>query len=181
MLSEFQKKKITRLFKFYDADGSGAIQANDFDLISKSFAQEFGWLAASEEERKFGNAFKQSWRRLLISADENGDEKISLEEFLNSYSLALSNDESYNTLIKGFIENIFIAIDIDHDNNWSKSDFIKFYKGFRNSAQEAENAFSKMDMNGDGTLSKEEVYKHFYDFHFSQDPQVAGNIFFGEF
>ncbi|MGD1841482.1 MAG: EF-hand domain-containing protein [Thermonemataceae bacterium] len=180
MLTDFQKKKIARLFQFYDANGNGVIEAEDIDEIAQQFGQEFGWAIASPEDRKFRATFKQFWRKLIMSVDSNDDQKVNLEEFYAAYEASLSSEENYETLVRPFLDNLFPVIDSDNDGAWSKDDFIKFYRGFRSSSEAAERNFKRLDLNSDGVLSKEEIYLHFHDFHMSQDEQVAGTVFFGE-
>ncbi len=179
MLTQFQEQKITRMFRFYDATENSMIEADDMDAIGERFCEEFGWKRGDEQDKKFRATFRQVWRRLLLRFDENQDEQVSLGEFLTAYKHHLSSEASYQEHVKPFIENIFNIIDTDKDGQWSKQCFIKFYKGFRNTESEAEVAFQALDSNGDGVLSREEIYQHFYDFHFGQNTDSPSRLFFG--
>lgn len=179
MLSEFQKKKISQLFRFFDADGNNTVEAEDMDIIVENFAKIFNWEMGDENSRNFGSAFKKYWRKLMMVSDTNNDDKISLAEFLQAYERTLVNDNTYEQFVKPFLDNLFPLIDIDKDGNLQLNEFTKLYQGFRNPAESAQMVFNLLDVNGDGVLSREEVYQHFYDFHFSQDAAKPANAFFG--
>jgi len=180
MLSEFQIQKLKKLFIFFDADGNKVIEPEDMDIIAEQFGKIFSWKVGDENDKKFRGALKKYWRRLLMGADFDKDQNVSLDEFLKAYERNLSNQANYDEFVKPFIDHIFPAIDTNKDNLLQPSEFALLYEGFRNPKQEAEKVFQKLDSNGDGTLSKEEIYQHFYDFHFSEDKNAAGNFFFGD-
>ncbi|PKQ70029.1 EF-hand domain-containing protein [Raineya orbicola] len=179
MLSDFQKQKITKMFCFFDADGNKVIEPEDMDIIAEEFRKSFGWQVGSEDDKKFKGALKKYWRRLTLGNEEAQDEPITLEVFLKAYERNLQNQQTYEEYVKPFLDHIYPAIDTNKDDMLQPSEFNHLYIGFRNSLQEAQAAFQKLDLNGDGVLSREEVYQHFYDFHFSQDANAPGNFFFG--
>ena len=179
MLTEFQKKKITHLFQFFDADGNNNVEAEDMDIIVENFAKIFNWEMGDDNSRNFGGAFKKYWRKLMMVSDTDDNDKISLSEFLQAYERTLVNDETYEQFVKPFLDNIFPLIDTNKDDKLQLSEFTKLYQGFRNPVENAQKVFNLLDINGDGVLSKEEVYQHFYDFHFSQDIEKPANAFFG--
>lgn len=148
-------------------------------MIAGQFAIQFGWQITGQDDCKFRGALKKYWRKLLLGFDGNNDASIDLEEFLEAYKRNLSSKENYEEFVKPFIDHIFSIMDTNKDNTLQPEEFAHFYLGFRNSAQEAIKVFAQLDINGDGVLSRAEIEQHFYDFHFSQDRQAAGNFFFG--
>lgn len=179
MLSDFQKQKIEHLFRFYDQDHSGAIEAHDIDTIANRFAEEFHWRIGDEEDRRFRSLFRQVWRRLVLLFDEDQNEKVTLNEFMAAYEKNLSQPSEYKHNVHPFIDKLFPIIDSDKDDAWTQKEFRRFYHCFGQSHNEADQAFVAMDLNGDGLLQKNEIYQHFEDFHLSQDPGKVGNHFFG--
>jgi len=180
MLSEFQMQKLQKLFAFFDADGNGVIEPNDMDNIAEQFSQIFSWKIGDDDEKKFRGALKKYWRRLVLGIDTEEDPQVTWEEFRKAYQRNLSSPANYEEFVKPFIDHIFPAIDTNKDDLLQLSEFTHLYEGFRNPREEAAKAFKKLDLNGDGVLSRDEVYQHFYDFHFSEDKNAVGNYFFGE-
>lgn len=180
MLSEFQTQKLKKLFRFFDADGNQLIEPEDMDIIAEQFRQIFSWTIGDEDDRKFRGALKKYWRRLMMGTETAQDTNVSLDDFLKAYQRNLSSQANYEEFVKPFIDHIFPAIDTNKDDLLQPSEFAHLYEGFRNPKEEAAKVFQKLDLNGDGTLSKDEIYQHFYDFHFSEDKTAAGNFFFGE-
>lgn len=180
MLSEFRKKKVKRIFDFYDANGNNCIDMGDIDGIANSFAKEFNWPIGGETDTHFRQVFKTLWKNLITAADANQDGVVSLEEFYNHYNIAIADDSAFYKYIKPFFDGIFPIVDADGDGVLSKDDYMRFFRSFRNSQEEAERAFKVMDLNGDGVISHIELYVMFHGFHMSEDPKHISRIFFGQ-
>ena len=82
MLTEFQRRKLPNLFKFYDADGSGYIAATDFDAIHATFCQAAGWEKGSPQFETFKSRLANRWINIQKHADANNDNRVSLDEWL---------------------------------------------------------------------------------------------------
>ena len=178
MLSDFQRKKLTKLFNFFDSNGNQTIEHKDIFEICQNFTKEYEWETGGDQELAFRAVFLDVWKKMISLADTNVDNKVSLDEFLVSYEKSLSTTEGYEKLVLPFIENLFFVVAKGKDTI-SIFDFIKLYKAFRNSEESALAAFEKMDVNSDGFVSREELLELYYQFHYSQDVNTPGNVFFG--
>ncbi len=179
MLSEFRKQKVIRMFEFYDVNENGQIEYNDIIKICNNFCYEFMWEENGEEDKYFRAVFNNLWKQLLKNADANEDDLISLNEFLASYEVALVDDTSFEAYTKPFWDVIYDVLDPHKIGYIAKQDYINFYRAFRNSEKAAEKAFIAMDLNSDGIISKNELYRNFYNFHMSEDTTDRSVIFFG--
>jgi len=178
MLTDFQKRKLIRLFNFYDSNGNEYIEHKDIFEICANFTREYNWQPGSDQDFDFRELFLDVWKKLICLADTNLDNKISLSEFIESYEVTLGSEENYLEFVLPFFENLFPIISTDKENI-SLSDFKKLYGCFQNDEAIAEDAFKIMDLNGDGSISKEEGFILYRQFYFSQDEGEPGNSFFG--
>jgi Ca2+-binding EF-hand superfamily protein len=179
MLSEFRKEKVIRLFEFYDINENGYIEDGDIVEICEAFAAEFEWEIHDEPYISFKRQFQNIWLKLVLAADTNYDGKITLPEFLASYSVAIANDDTFQQYIMPFWSMIYELLDPYDTNFIARDNYMKFYRAFRNSSKAAQKAFVAMDLNGDGYLSKPELYQNFYNFYMSDDENDISKLFFG--
>lgn len=179
MLSEFRKEKMMRLFEFYDINENGYIEDLDIDEISRTFAEEFEWQLEDEAYKKFAHNFKQLWLQLVNAADTNYDGRITPAEFLANYEITVADDAAFQTYMLPFWELIYHLLDPHETHFISKDNYMRFYRAFRNSSKAAQRAFVAMDLNGDGYVSKNELYQNFYNFHMSENPEDVSKLFFG--
>jgi len=72
-------------------------------------------------------------------------------------------------------------MDSDGDGMVNLEDFTKFYIAYRLPEDLATNMFKKLDSNHQGHLTRQDVILRFDEFVRSDDPDAAGNWFFGPF
>ena len=70
MLTELQKRKWTRLFQVYDADGNGVVEQADFEIIFQNLAQVRNLEANEPEYEQLHAKFIEDWENLQKDADK---------------------------------------------------------------------------------------------------------------
>lgn len=179
MLRGIRKKKIEKLFEVYDANGNGHLDMNDAVVLAERFIKEFAWPKGGPAESEFKGGFFKIWTRLFREADANHDHTVSKKEFLQYYEKITSDDAHFYKHIKPFLDDLFSLLDTDKDGLLTKEDYKAFYRAFNNSDEEAESAFSKMDVNNDGVISHLEFYTMMYHFYMCPNPNHHSRNFFG--
>src|SRR5437868_6466249 len=101
MLTDFQKKKLSRLFAVLDADHNNQLERNDYTDVVSNLARIHGWVPGSPQYTKAEALYLTIWDKLKGLADQNGDGKVTLEEFLEFHALMLSTPEMYEELTLG--------------------------------------------------------------------------------
>ncbi|MEH2004547.1 EF-hand domain-containing protein [Nostoc sp.] len=181
MLTELQKKKLTHYFNAFDVDKNGTLEKSDFDKIVNGYAKTYKITQNSETYQYISSTYGKRWDALAKEADTNTDNKVSLDEWL-SYQDKLLNDPKSNFLWLR-VASMFIDIqDIDKDGTWSLEEYKIMYKihGVGDDILAAE-IFSKLDFDGDGKISKNDLMNLVADFYLSDNPQAPGNLFFGTY
>ena len=182
MLTDFQKKKLGRLFAVLDADHNNQLERSDYTDVVSNLASLHGWKEGSTEYSKVETLYLTIWGNLKALADANADGKVSLEEFLEFHAMMLSTPEMYEQITVGTVELLFEAFDRDSNGHLSRDDFRDFFASYRiRDHAAADEAFQKLDVSGRGQISKEDALQRVQEFYFSNDPAAAGNWLFGSY
>ena len=179
MLTDLQRRKMSRLFKVYDADGNGFIEESDLLRIAHNFAEQRGLAPGSEGYNQLRAKFLFVWEYLQKFGDPNRDYAVSLSEFLSYAQEVL--EENYASIIGSTGSFLFELIDADGDGSITQDEFRLFFRAYGIEEGLVKDIFEKLDLNADSTISAEEFAKLGYDFHYSDDPLNPANWFFGPF
>jgi juvenile hormone diol kinase len=179
MLTELQKRKLRRLFKFYDSNGNGFIEAADFDLIHTRFCQAAGWERGSASYERLRAGLSNRWKRIQAHADTNRDNRVSLEEWLSYVDQMLQSDEAYEAEVKGIASMAFQAFDRNRDERIDLEEYRGLHRAHGLDAATAEELFRDLDLNRDGFISHDEYLHLIGQFYKSEDPGAPGNRLFG--
>jgi hypothetical protein len=180
MLSELRKRKLIRFFSILDRNQDRVLSPEDFqqtiDMIVK--LRDLKWPNPIYEELHFFWSGFSS--RLQVWADRNADGKITQKEWLWYLEQMLYQFEA--RYVKRALVNIILeAMDFSQDQNVSAEEFSKFYQLYGMNKTESEQIFTRLDLDKDGYLTKDELTQLFEEFLYSEDSKAEGNWFFGQF
>jgi len=154
-LTEQQKAKLQVGFNSLDFDRSGFLSAEDYIEKAKSLALIKGYEVDSSEHKAIESQFLEIWGKIQQEVDANGDQKVTLDEFINFVDKAGT----------GLIEDVFIkttdmVFDIADTNGDGKINFNEsksFFLLFESNLGAASESFSKIDQNKIGEITKEQT------------------------
>ncbi|MGK7933949.1 MAG: EF-hand domain-containing protein [Microcystaceae cyanobacterium] len=180
MLSELRKRKLIRFFDVLDRNQDGVLSPEDFkqtiDMIIK--LRDLKWPDPLYEEiHFFWSGFS---RRLQVWADKNADGKITQAEWIWYLEQMLYQFEA-RYIKRALIKITLVTMDFSKDQKVSLEEFTQFYQLYDINKAESEQAFSHLDLDKDGYLTKDELTQLFEEFLYSEDPKAEGNWFFGVF
>jgi Ca2+-binding EF-hand superfamily protein len=180
MLTDFQKQKMRKLFDFWDHNNSGQLEKVDYQDIAQRVATERGWDRNSPDYASTYNAVMTNWAQLEHYADANDDDVITIEEWM-AYCTSLVNDVSaFRVNAMELMTALLNAVDRDSDGLITLADYQLWFRIYNADASQAEAAFQRMDTDGNGSLSIDEIISALHDFYFSNAPSAPGNFLFGE-
>jgi len=179
VISELLVKKLTVLFRGLDVDKNGVVERDDFGKIASNLARIRGWEPGSPDYENLHNQLLLMWDKYWIYADLNQDNKVSLDEFVESYSkqYAVDKDSSVSAWEQP-MATLFDVIDINGDEKIALEEYKQLLTAFGFDASGYEEIFQRLDTNGDGYISKQEYLQLIKEFC-GENPEAIGNLFYG--
>lgn len=84
-------------------------------------------------------------------------------------------------MMLGILKTIITLLDTDKDNNVSAAEYAAYLTVCGATAAEITDTFGRLDHNGDGYLTADELHQNAAEFFFSNDPAAPGNWLVGPF
>jgi hypothetical protein len=181
MLSETMKKKLTMHFHFQDLDRDGFVEQADWEQCARNLADMRAWQPASPEYEAIVTKHVQIWTNFWKPADLDNDGKVSLDEYLQLADTQRKQGTVTLDLISDLFGAIFDIIDLDGDGQITLQDYKQYFKAWGLDEELAEQAFSHLDINGDGRLSKSIFIQFGANFFINDEPNLPGNWLFGPY
>ncbi|MBH8560800.1 EF-hand domain-containing protein [Nostoc sp. CENA67] len=179
MGSELLNKKMAVLFQGLDVDKNGFVDREDFDQITANFARIRGWEPGSSDYENLHNQLISMWEDYWINADIDKDNKVSLDEWIESYSQQYAVDQGSSAAAwQKPMATLFEVIDIDGDEKIAVEEYKQLLTAFGFNASGYEEIFQKLDTNGDGYIFKQEYLQLIKEFC-GENPEATGNLFYG--
>jgi Ca2+-binding EF-hand superfamily protein len=172
MVSDFKKRKLANLFKTYDRDNSQFLEVKDFTEGAVRYAQRLGIEPESVPGKKLLEIELKIWKNIK-RFDRDGDDKVNLDEYAEGYE-AIINEGKLKGIVQAFVETLVSTLDKDGDERLSQQEFELLFV-----TDEGSEIFKKLDTEGTGSLSKDEILHHLTVFYTSENPSEPGNSFFG--
>jgi len=173
--------KLEHGFTHLDRDGDGILTEHDHVLMGESVAASLGHPSGSAQEQRIIDAYLRIWRDLHLPHVPPGTTGISKEQFLTS-TRTLAADPALARATVGALAEAFAGIaDGDGDGAIASREYGLFLRGHFPRLTDADltYAFTTLDTDGDGQLSREELVTAIIEFWTSADHSARGNHWAG--
>lgn len=181
MITEFQKKKMQHFFKVFDTDKDGFLEQADLERVVQKMAAVQGLEAGSPTYDNLHAKWMFIWNTLQKVSDANRDNLVSPEEWIGLIEMTLASEEAYQQIMHSIGGITFDAVDTDNDGVIGPAEWTAFFKAHDIDKAVAEETFTRLDLNSDGHISKDEGLELLRQFFYDNDPETPGNLFFGPF
>lgn len=178
-MTDFQRQKMTNLFNILDADNSGTIQKNDFDIVASKIAGMMNLDANSDAYKNLFSSYATRWEKIAEFADSDNNGIVTLEEWLGYCTNMLSTPNGYEQHVAHVVNFVFDLFDADGGGGIPKDGLKMFYSAYGLNPEMAEETFAKLDLNGDGQITSDEMTTLCGQYHKSNDLSDPGNHFLG--
>jgi Ca2+-binding EF-hand superfamily protein len=181
MLTDLQKRKLTKLFSRYDSNYSGKLVKKDFELMFEKLSTLRNWSLRSPRCLVLQDKLMRKWKGLEKKADTAHNHEVSIDEWLAYYDEVLADPKGCSEEVVSLMDIVFDVFDQDEDGKVNQEEWGQFLAAFNESPVYASLVFPALDANQDGWLTKGELLKLFQDFCYSDDPNNVANAMFGPY
>jgi Ca2+-binding EF-hand superfamily protein len=179
MLTDFQLKKLPKMFALNDNNGDGVITQEDFEEAARVLGRFRGLEPGTPAYEEMTRTVMARWDNLRAECDANGDNRVTLEEWLAHWDEVLSTEGEYDRVGKPISAAVARALDTDGDGQISPQEYAQWISRWGVDEMAARECFARLDLNGDGQLSQEEFVTLVAQFFQSSDPSSPGNWLLG--
>ncbi|HEY0603260.1 MAG TPA: hypothetical protein VGD58_10135 [Herpetosiphonaceae bacterium] len=148
-----------------------------------NLARAFNVEADSSTYSQLQQALLDHWRQLQEQAG-SGQDQVDPESWLRFYDTLFSTPESTSAYLNGYLDGFYALWDLVDPAAAGQGTTLQRFKGMYRAygLDEAvgEEAFRRMDTNGNGVLDRSEMYQRAMEF-FGSDPDAPGNWLFGSY
>ncbi|MFJ9343799.1 EF-hand domain-containing protein [Streptomyces sp. NPDC101733] len=173
-------RKMHYMFTLLDADRDGLLGEGDLDAVADRMAEVFP--GQPDRIRTLREALHQLWADHLAHIDL-GDGRLDIGAF--EQGIRRSVDTSPVTLLETLHAgaSAWLALtDADGDGLITLDEYLRLSQAIGGvPAQRMEEAFRRLDRDGDGTLDPAEIDAAVVEFFTSEDPDAPGNWLYGPF
>jgi Ca2+-binding EF-hand superfamily protein len=178
MPSPLLVQKHRAAFNIYDRDRDGKIRRDDFRALALAITGARGQAPDSPEALGLIERFDLVWQS-LSPVDTDGDGIIGFDEYLAGMMALISNVEFFRAGQDDRIRFIFDLFDTNNDGEITLDEYTTFFEACGIDRSAAPFCFAKLDRDGDGRLSRDEVLRADFDHATSEDPEALGNWLLG--
>lgn len=181
-ISEFLTRKLERRFETFDFDGDGRIQRSDFENSAGALAAEFGHEPDSPAAQRLLHLSLQLWGRLSSEGDVDIDRSVDLAEYQQAFAEGLLvTEESFEQSYRPFLEAIMAIADADSDGTLNAEEYVRWTGALMHlPADDARECHRRLDTDGDGVITTDDLLQAIHDFYFDENPAGVGSWLLGK-
>ncbi|MFB6824079.1 EF-hand domain-containing protein [Streptomyces virginiae] len=184
MTDDLLDRKLARAFTHLDADRSGVIDADDIIALGSRLLTALAEPAGSPKAEQVMGGLADFWQDLFTELDIDRDGKVTPEEYKQGMTrLYAQGGPAYDRSFRPMMRAILTIVDTDGDGFISPQEFHRAQEAFdtRLSPTDTEALFRRIDANGDGCLTVDELLDAVREYYTGTDEDAPGNLLFGEF
>ncbi|MGW6413030.1 EF-hand domain-containing protein [Streptomyces vinaceus] len=173
-------EKCDRLFALYDTDGNGRLDHNDVELMVARILAGSNVPADSPKAATVRADYDAWWKALLDHVDANGDGIITQDEFRAAMTGLSPDDPAIKTTARKAVDAAFTAMDSDDDDEIPVAALIAMFTRGGVREEDAAEAARVFDLNGDGTITRDEYAHAWLEFFATEDPDAPASRILGK-
>lgn len=165
-MSTTTQDRLERRFVLWDSDGDGRIQRSDWEAEARRILTAFGEREDSPRGGAVISSYLGMWDYLSSQAGP-GTSSLTLDQFksIAHDHIIDPGDAGFSSVLRPTIRAITDLCDTDGDGKISPREFRSWLKAVGADVSTADEAFERIDRDGDGQLTVDELVHAVRDYH----------------
>ncbi|MEV7834225.1 EF-hand domain-containing protein [Streptomyces subrutilus] len=177
--SELLDHKFDMCFGHADQNKDGVVDAADILTFAARVIAAVNEPFDSPKATEMLRVCQNWWEGMASELDTDKDGKIDPLEYRVGMRRLVGSKSSFDAASRPVATAIWKLCDRDDDGEVSAREFSAVQLAFGTTPENARIGFEKLDLDGDGSLSVDELTAAFHDFYTSTDADTNGNWLFG--
>jgi Ca2+-binding EF-hand superfamily protein len=175
VVSELRRRKHVAVFDRLDANGNGVLERNDFSVVCAGYIEQSSWAEDSAKAERMRALFDGWWDAISAAVDIDKDGVLTADEFVEGSASSRPDAREWVGPM------LFDAFDRSGDGVISPAEYREFLSLYGVDAAQADEIFARLDLDGDGHVTREEFGGLFMQWVGSGDEDAPGNWLFGPY
>lgn len=169
MSGTMTEDRLKTRFDRWDNDHSGTLEWSDFEAEAGKIARSLGTHADSPEAQKLFSAYRGIFDYIAGHAGVGANGSVTESQFRNAaQELIEQGEHAFNRVLRPLAEGIVSLCDKNADRMINREEFVAWTRVLGLSADEGDDAFRRIDVNGDGELTVDELLGAIRAYHTGQ-------------
>ena len=148
MLTDLQLQKLPKMFALNDNNGDGVIAQDDFEEAARAIGRFRGLAPGTRMYEDMRETIMARWDDLRKRCDANGDDRVTLEEWLAYWDEVIATEGEYERVGKPFSVVVAHSLDLDGDGRSHPREYAQWLSRWGVQGEMALDCFARLDLNG---------------------------------
>ncbi|MFJ3584662.1 EF-hand domain-containing protein [Streptomyces sp. NPDC090127] len=169
--SDVYGRKLAARFATFDLDHDGTITVGDLEAMARRILERYELSEASAKGKALMAGARHYFAGLAEAADTDDDGVLTREEFIGAAGSRLrGNPDGFTDVIRPWAEAVVAVADVDGDGRVDLAEWTRMLRAMGATEAGAPVQARRVDTDGDGAVSVDEVVASAVSFYISDEP-----------